>query len=266
MGKIILDKYYTSSDLAEYCVNKTKEVIGFNNISQWLEPSAGSGVFLPYLGNNYLAFDIEPDNDNVLKQDYLELDLPYLSGRCIIGNPPYGKGNYTSVQFFKKAITQGDYVSFILPISQLNNNMYMYEFDLVYSEDLGKRKYSGRDVHCVLNIYKRNPNGLNQKPNFDLDDVVLRGVATGKSRNDKIPEIYDFSICGFGSSVGKICEYDGQYCQQIYFTINKIELKDIIKDLIQNVDWKESYNMTATPKLKHWMISKYLKDRLPNLN
>ena len=26
---------------------------------------------------------------------------------------------------------------------------------------LGKRKYSDRDVHCVLNIYRRNPKGIN---------------------------------------------------------------------------------------------------------
>ena len=46
MSKIKNDKYYTSNELAEYCVNKTKEIIGKQNISEWLEPSAGAGVFL----------------------------------------------------------------------------------------------------------------------------------------------------------------------------------------------------------------------------
>lgn len=266
MAKIDLDKYYTPVDLAEYCVKKTKEVIGVENITEWLEPSAGAGVFLPYLGNNYLAFDIEPEAQNIEQKNYLELNLPYFKGRCVIGNPPYGKGNYTSVKFFKKAITQGDYVAFILPISQLNNNMYMYEFDMVYSEDLGKRTYSDRKVHCVLNIYKRNQKGLNPKPNFDLCDVELRGVATGKSRNDKVPPKYDFSICGFGASVGKICDEEGQYCQQIYFTIKNEKFKSKIKELIKNVNWKNLYGMTATPKLKHWMINKYLKEQIPELN
>ena len=103
MAKINLDKYYTPSDLAEYCVKKTKEVIGIDNITEWLEPSAGEGVFLPYLCNNYLAFDIESEAENIEQQNYLELDLTYFKGRCVIGNPPYGKGNYTSVKFFKKA-------------------------------------------------------------------------------------------------------------------------------------------------------------------
>lgn len=264
MAKIRLDKYYTSADLAEYCVKKTKEIIGAGNITEWLEPSAGAGVFLPYLDNNYLAFDIEPEAKNVEQNNYLELDLPYFKGRCVIGNPPYGKGNYTSVKFFKKAITQGDYVSFILPISQLNNNMYMYEFDMVYSEDLGKRKYSDRYVHCVLNIYRRNPNGINKRPNYDLKDVTLRGVATGKSRNDKVPDKYNFSICGFGS-IGKVAEREGEYCQQIYVTIHNDKYKaDIIK-VIQETDWLKLYGMTATPKLKHWMINKRLKQMIPQL-
>lgn len=264
MAKINLDKYYTPADLAEYCVKKTKEVIGVENITEWLEPSAGAGVFLPYLDNNYLAFDIEPEAENIEQANYLELDLPYFKGRCVIGNPPYGKGSYTSVKFFKKAITQGDYVAFILPISQLNNNMYMYEFDMVYSEDLGKRKYSDRPVHCVLNIYKRNPNGYNKKPNYDLKDVELRGVATGKSRNDKVPEKYDFSICGFGR-IGKVAEYEGQYCQQIYVTIHNDNHRDEITKVIQETEWLKLYGMTATPKLKHWMINKRLREEIPQL-
>jgi len=264
MAKINLDKYYTPADLAEYCVKKTKEVIGAENITEWLEPSAGAGVFLPYLDNNYLAFDIEPEAKNIEQANYLELDLPYFKGRCVIGNPPYGKGNYTSVKFFKKAITQGDYVAFVLPISQLNNNMYMYEFDMVYSEDLGKRKYSDRPVHCVFNIYKRNPNGYNKKPNYDLKDVELRGVATGKSRNDKVPEKYDFSICGFGR-IGTVAEYEGQYCQQIYVTINNDERREQITKVIQETEWLKLYGMTATPKLKHWMINKRLREQIPQL-
>ena len=48
IAKIINDKYYTSPELAEYCVKKTEEIIGKENITEYLEPSAGSGVFLDY--------------------------------------------------------------------------------------------------------------------------------------------------------------------------------------------------------------------------
>ena len=267
MSKIVNDKYYTMPDLAKYCINKTKEIIGEDNITEYVEPSAGAGVFLDVFDDinisNYKAYDIEPeDNKNrIAKQDYLTLDLEYKKGRCVIGNPPFGTRNTLSVKFYKKSILLGDYITFILPISQLNNNMYMYEFDLVYSEDLGKRIYSDRKIHCCLNIYRRNPSGLNKKPNFDLKDVTLKGVSRGKSRNDKVPNEYDFSICGFGN-IGKICEYENQYCQQIYFIINNKEYKDRILELMQNINWKELYSMTATPKLNHWMIYKYIKEQI----
>lgn len=266
MAKIELDKYYTPTDLAEYCINKTRAVLRGEKVTSIIEPSAGAGAFTKLLPANITtSYDIAPERDGIVEQDYLSLELPYERGRLIIGNPPYGRGNYLSVKFYKKAITQGDFISFILPISQLKNNMYMYEFDLVHSEDLGKKIYSGVKVHCCLNIYKRNDKGLNAKPNFDLNDVVLRGVATGKSRNDKIPEKYNFSICGFGSSVGKFSDKEGQYCQQIYFTI-KDEFADKVTKVIVDADWKSMYSMTASPKLKHWMISKYLKEQIPELN
>ena len=267
--KLHLDKYFTSQELADYCTQKAIEVIGRENITELIESSGGNGVFLNSFEKllpevPYKAYDIEPEDDRIVKQDYLSLEMGYKSGRCVIGNPPYGKGNYLSVKFYKKSLEFSDYICFILPISQLNNNMYMYEFDLVYSEDLKPQNYSNVKVHCCLNVYKRNKNGYNKKPNFDLKDVTLKGVATGKSRNDKIPEMYDFSICGFGS-IGKICDYENQYCQQIYFTIHNEKYKDEILNIIKNTDWKSLYNMTATPKLKHWMINKYLKEQIPEL-
>src|SRR5574344_2989200 len=95
IAKIENDKYYTSSELAEYCVRKTEEIIGKENITEYLEPSAGSGVFLYFLDKPYLAYDIEPeDNKNrIIKADYLSLDMEYKKGRCIIGNPPFGDRN-----------------------------------------------------------------------------------------------------------------------------------------------------------------------------
>lgn len=90
MSKIELDKYYTSKELAKYCVNKTKEVIGEKNITEWLEPSAGCGNFLDFLDNNFLAYDISPEDNRIIKQDYMKLTLDYLKGRCVIGNPPFG--------------------------------------------------------------------------------------------------------------------------------------------------------------------------------
>ena len=75
IAKILNDKYYTSPELAEYCVKKTKEIIGEENITEYIEPSAGSGVFLDYLDKPYFAYDIEPEDDRIVKQDYLSLEI-----------------------------------------------------------------------------------------------------------------------------------------------------------------------------------------------
>lgn len=60
-------------------------------------------MFLDYLDKPYLAYDIEPEDDRVIKQDYLELDIGYKKGRCVIGNPPFGRGNSLSMAFYKKS-------------------------------------------------------------------------------------------------------------------------------------------------------------------
>jgi hypothetical protein len=142
-NKLDLDKYYTSYDDMEYCVNKAWDVIkelGYG-ISEFLEPSAGNGVFGDYLvtsGLDVIAIDIEPEGENIIKADFLTYELEYKKERFIIGNPPYGSRLGLAKKFYKKAITLGDYIAFILPISQLNNTQSMYEFDLVHSEDLGE--------------------------------------------------------------------------------------------------------------------------------
>jgi hypothetical protein len=266
MAKINLDKYYTPADLAEYCVKKTKEVIGEENITEWLEPSAGAGVFLPYLDNNYLAFDIEPEADNIEQKNYLELDLPYFKGRCVIGNPPFGTRNTLSVKFYKNSLKYGDYIAFILPISQYKNNQQMYEFDMVYSEELPLVEYSGVELLCCFNIYKRPKGGINTKPNkHTLKDITIKEVR--KSRNQYLPKSfdYDYALCTWGD-LGKTPNYQGEFNQEAYIRINNQSQKINVVNCLKNADWIKLYKMERSPRLKQWQILKYLKEQIPNLN
>ena len=168
-NKLNLDQYYTSEADMNYCVNKTLDVLQENGyeVSEFLEPSAGQGAFSDYLytsGKNVIALDIEPKAEGIIQADYLTYKLEYKKGRLIIGNPPYGSRLNLAKKFYKKSIEVGDYISFILPISQLNNTEFMYEFNLLYSEDLGELTFSGnRKVKCCLNIYVRPEKGLNKK-------------------------------------------------------------------------------------------------------
>lgn len=261
MAKIQNDKYYTSPELAKYCVEKTKEMIGEDNITEYIEPSAGSGVFLDYLDKPYLAYDIEPEDGRIVKADWLSVDLDYKKGRCVIGNPPFGNRNTLSVQFYKKSIELCDYIAFILPISQFNNNQQMYEFDLIYSEDLGKREYSDRVVHCCFNIYKRPKYQLNCKPDYKLNDIDITEVRL----NNKIVDKYDFKIIAWGAGVGRLLSDEEHYAKEFYLTVKREGLKDKVCKALQSVDWIKQYAMTATPNLLQWQVYKYLKEQIPEL-
>jgi predicted RNA methylase len=265
--KIINDKYYTSKELARYCIEKTFEVINQSGITEIIEPSAGNGSFSNQI-ENCMAYDIEPEANNITKQDFLQLNLDYKKGRLIIGNPPFGTRNTMSVKFYKKAVAIGDYISFILPISQLNNNHQMYHFDLLYSEDLGEQIYSDRKLHCCFNIYRRPKSGeLNKKPEYKLKDVeIFENRRTGQqisNYND-----FDIAICSFGSGIiGKIPEFKGQYAKEFYFKIHNKELKTTIKDLIIHTDWENDVcnGISGQTNLAQWQVYKYILEKIPNI-
>lgn len=75
MAKIELDKYYTSDELAKYCIERTKKIIGQDNITEYLEPSAGNGAFLSHLPKDTLSYDIEPEDNRIIKQDFFSFGL-----------------------------------------------------------------------------------------------------------------------------------------------------------------------------------------------
>jgi len=256
--KIHLDKYYTSDDTAQYCINKTKEILSNEKVTEIIEPSAGSGSFSKKL-KKCIAYDIEPEDDSIIKQDFLKLSLEYKKGRLFIGNPPFGARNTLAVSFYKHCVEMGDYIAFILPISQYNNSQQMYEFDLIYSEDLGKIKYTDRDVHCCFNIYKRSINGLNKKIKKELNGVKIIESRLGKNR----PEKYDYAICAWGASIGKSIG-DGNFAKEFYFLIDD-EIKNKILELLKNVNWQTEYKMTTTPNLLQWQVIEYLSKNITSV-
>lgn len=265
--KIQNDKYYTSPDLAKYCVEKTKEIIGADNITEYIEPSAGAGVFLDYLDKPYLAYDIEPEDNRITKADWLSVELEYKKGRCVIGNPPFGRGNSLSMAFYKKAVKISDYVAFILPISQFDNNIQLYDFDMIYSEDLGERYYSNVFLHCCLNIYRKPKSGVfNKKPDYNLSDIkIIEYRRDGRKLN--IPSGYDYAMGSFGAGcVGKEIHIQGQYALECYFYIHNRKLKNQVLNVLKNTDWKSiSKGISGTYRLPQWKIYKYLKEQIPEL-
>ena len=252
----------------EYCVNKAWDVIkdlGYG-VSEFLEPSAGEGVFSNYLatsGLDVIAIDIEPKGENIIKADFLTYDLKYKEGRFIIGNPPFGVRLNLARKFYKRAIELGDYIAFILPISQLNNTQSMYEFDLVHSEDLGKLLFSNKKkVHCCLNVYVRPKNGLNKKIQNKLKDITI--IREDKKDYEKIE--YDIRMCYWGDgTAGKILTEEEHYSGEYKIIIHNKELRDEIINLFNTIDWSKELNSTAMRRIKQYHIIQVLKKYIPNI-
>lgn len=264
LSRIKDDKYYTPPDIAHHCVEKAVEIIGISNINYILEPSAGNGVFIPYFpeGIKWTAIDIDPEGSNIIQQDFLTYDINYCKGLLIIGNPPFGDKMSLAQRFYKKSCEISDYIAFILPISQLNNQSSLYQFDLLHSEDLGKRIYTDRELHCCFNIYKRPKSGVNKKKKPFLKDVsIYRQDSKGYIDRD-----FDIRMCYWGDgTAGKILAEGENYSAEYKIKCNNLDNKDDIILFLSKFDWKEYLNCIAMRKIQQFHIIDVLKKNISGI-
>tara|TARA_R110002012_G_C11477000_1_gene594612 strand:+ start:66 stop:824 length:759 start_codon:yes stop_codon:yes gene_type:complete len=236
---IELDKFYTPKETAKKCIDIFWNT--FFDVTEIIEPSAGSGSFSLQIPN-CIAYDLEPEHESIIKQDFLKLDLPYKQGRAFIGNPPFGYTNNLSRSFYKHACKMADMIAFILPIGLLNNTDSLYEFDLVKSFDLGIIEYSGYKVHCCFNLYHRPKNGkLNKKPNYKLNWIDISRDDEKRYKNFD----YDFAICRRGN-IGKLRTKNLQSSTHKIKVLDRTKI-DFVKNTILNFDWLNNKPFCSTP-------------------
>ena len=118
------DKYYTKSNTVGICMININKYITIHKNDLCIEPSAGNGSFIKKiksLFSNYLFYDIAPENAEIIKQDYLELDFDNLINKYnkihAIGNPPFGRQSSLAIKFIKHSAKFCNSISFILPKS-----------------------------------------------------------------------------------------------------------------------------------------------------
>lgn len=155
------------------------------------------------------------------------------------------------------------YIAFILPISQLNNTHSMYEFDLIYSEDLDKHTYTDRELHCCFNIYRRPVQGeLNKKPTAKLKDIsIYRQDSKGYADKE-----FDIRMCHWGDgTAGKILKDGENYSAEYKIKIHNEDMKSEIIEYLSNFDWRGYLNCIAMRKIQQFHIIDVLKSQFPNL-
>lgn len=238
-----LDKFYTPIETAQKCIELLLETIPFN-ITEFMEPSAGNGSFSNLI-DDCIAYDIEPENDKIVKADFLKLEILYKKGRIIFGNPPFGDRNNLSRSFYKKSIQICDAIGFILPISQLNNSDSLYEFDLIKSIDLGVLEYSNMKIHCCFNVFLRPLNGLNKKPNHKLDLITIYR----SDQKDYFLLSYDLCVIRRGEYAGRKSVNPTEYADTFKIIINDKSKIDFVKSTILNFDWKNYKKHQSGPSI-----------------
>ncbi len=261
--KITDDKYYTSTEVATFCILELLKIIDTNTITEVIEPSIGNGAFItPYLKIDK-GYDIDPcvidDSVVVKKTNYLTEPIAYKEGRLVIGNPPYGRCLNLAQKFYDKSVEIADYIAFILPISQLNNTMSMFKFDLILSLDLEEQLYTDRKLHCCFNVYKRPLLGLNKKVSSRSKNIKIIRQDSKKYEE----ESFDLRMCYWGNgSAGKILGENEHYSAEYKIQVLNEAYKEKVIDVLTTFDWSTYLNCIAMRKIQQFHIIDVLRKEI----
>ena len=163
-----IDKYYTKPDIVEQCINLIKQYLVISKNDLIIEPSAGNGAFISNikkLSNHFKFYDLEPENDDIIKQNFLEFDYNDIKTKYkkihIIGNPPFGRQASLAIKFIKRCCEFSNTISFILPKSFKKDSMkkhFSNNFHLIFEVDLSEKSFLVNgiecDVPCIFQIWE----------------------------------------------------------------------------------------------------------------
>jgi len=208
LARNTIDKFYTKPNIAKLCTNALKKHIKINAADLIIEPSAGNGAFigeLKMLTCEHRFYDIEPDHEEIIKQDFLEFDYSRdketYSKIHVIGNPPFGRQSSVAIRFIKKSCEFCDDCSFILPKSFKKNSLkraFPPNFHLIYEIDLPSNSFLvdgvEHDVPCVFQIWEK-------KKTTRVQDEKLEPINFEFVKKTEKPDI---SFRRVGVNAGKI--------------------------------------------------------------
>ncbi len=235
-----IDKFYTNNETVNLCKNYILENIEINENDIIIEPSAGDGSFIQMiksLNNNYIFYDIEPENNEIIECDFLHEDfnLDNIINRHqnihFIGNPPFGRQSSTAIKFIKRCSLYAKTIAFILPKSFKKNSMQKHfpsKFHLKFQIDIPDNSFRINndiiDVPCIFQIWEKK----------DIDRIFEMKIEEYGFEFVKKNENPDISFRRVGVNAGYIDELNliEKSEQSHYFIRIKIKNK---KECIQKL-------------------------------
>lgn len=203
------EQFYTPLDTARSVVAHVLTALPDSRNRTWLEPSAGTGVFIKALAEHgitdVIALDIEPHHPAITQQNFLEWTTNR-TDLIAIGNPPFGRNNALSIPFFNHCATMCSDIAFIVPRSwhkwSVTNRMDMnyflrddLELSINYVDRFGEHGYVGSHLKTCLQIWSRSDTPRNP---IKIQD---RGFV---SKVD--PQDADIAMKVFGYGCGKLVD------------------------------------------------------------
>jgi predicted RNA methylase len=253
LKRITTDKYYTKSNIVKECMNFVRKYITINSDDICIEPSAGNGAFIPEIKEifkNYRFYDLEPENLEITKLNYLDFDYQTLKIRPnqkihIIGNPPFGRQSSLAIQFIKKSVEFCNTISFILPKSFKKSSLkkhFPLLFHLEYEYELPKFSFTIEnkiyDVPCVFQIWIKK----------DVPRCIPKKLVENKYKFVKKEDPYDISFRRVGVYAGKIDRHgENKSPQSHYFIKFDFPLTDEMFEKLSTISYN-SKNDTVGPK------------------
>lgn len=255
------DKYYTKLDTARECLERFSSFISIQENDIVIEPSAGAGVFYFLLKEKYkntLGYDILPDHEEIIRQDYLELkspskltlnlghSLPRLNHKIhVIGNPPFGKQSSLAKKFIKKSTLFCDTIGFILPKSFKKDSfqsVFPLKFHLIDSFDLPDDSFEvngiSHNVPCCFQIWMKKEQDRVVKPKIKPDGYLF----VKKNENP------DLSFRRVGVNAGKLSKETKNKSEQSHYFI-KVTNGDVETFMSKyNTQIKFDHNNSVGPK------------------
>ena len=227
------DQFYTKISVAKACVEQILAIASHSSSYQWIEPSAGNGVFLKALPNHFqkMGIDLEPKMDGIIQMDFLKWTPANSQKRIFFGNPPFGRQGSLAKSFIKHAAEHGEVIAFILPRSFVKPSMskaFPLRFHCVYNQELEKNAFEvngdAYDVPCVFQIWEKK----------DADRVLEQAVIENGFRYVKHGQSFHIAFKRVGGQAGKCYAFDlnAEYNPQCYYFLKLDEVHVIHKQKI----------------------------------
>jgi hypothetical protein len=255
LNRNTIDKYYTKDSVVELCLNHVKKYIQIKPGDLIIEPSAGNGSFITgikSLTSNYNFYDLEPENDEIIKQDYLLYNYTDIRDKYdnihIIGNPPFGRQSSFAIKFIKKSCEFCDSVSFILPKSFKKDSLrksFPLNYHLMFEIDLPEKSFLvdgiEHNVPCIFQVWQKKTHNRTIIEKLEPDGFMF----VEKTDNP------DISFRRVGVNAGTIDNNISKKSIQSHYFIKFLEMKngksinDTIKKLSAII---YEFNNTVGPK------------------